>query len=314
MRRPVVKSASRALEVLELFNDQRRPLKLQEIYELLGYPQSSATHLMKTLVQLGYINYNRATRTYVPSCRVRGLASWMSSAMYGQQRYRELVETLQRRTDETVAISMQNDLFIQYFMIKSPDHEYKSPPTEGNMRVLTDSTSGMALLSRMNDRQVDKICRNIKYYESGTSYRLDIDVVMKELFWTRHVGYCFRRNAPAEGVSSIAFPMDETMYGVPLALGVGGTTKRLAFAQSDIIDAIRSTIAEFAEKWRREAGGTQSPMPPIDDLLNENPIAPSGTNENPPIHGQRLPGHIAAVGRSEEQGHQRHILRHAQTA
>ncbi len=253
MRRPVVKSASRALEVLELFNEQRRPLKLQEIYELLGYPQSSATHLMKTLVHMGYINYNRATRSYVPSCRVRGLGIWMSSAMYGQQRYQRLVETLQERTDETVALSMQNDLFIQYFIIKTPDHEFKAPPTEGNMRLLSDSTSGMALLSRMSDRQVDKICRNINYYERDPGQRVEPAEVIKELNWVRHVGYCYRENAPSPGVSSMAFPLDETVYGIPLALGVGGTTDRLARGKSRITQAVRATIAEFSAELRDEA-------------------------------------------------------------
>lgn len=269
MRRPVVKSASRALEVLELFNEQRRPLKLQEIYELLGYPQSSATHLMKTLAQLGYINYNRATRTYVPSCRVRGLGTWMSSAMYGQQRYHRLVDTLHRRTDETVALSMQNDLFIQYFIIKTPDHEFKAPPTEGNMRLLTDSTSGLALLSRMSDRQVDKICRNINYYESGGGNRVDPAAILKELAWVRHVGYCFRENAPSPDVSSFAFPLDESVYGIPLALGVGGTTGRLSRGKSEITQAVRATIAEFAAEWRAESGSHSADATPLDDMSYE---------------------------------------------
>ncbi len=266
MRRPVVKSASRALEVLELFNDQRRPLKLQEIYELLGYPQSSATHLMKTLVQLGYINYNRANRSYVPSCRVRGLAAWMSSAMYAQERYHRLLETLQQRTDETVALSVQNDLFIQYFMIAAPDHEFKAPPTEGNMRVLTDSTSGMALLSRMRDQQVDKICRNINYYESHSGYRVETAAVLKELSWVRHVGYCYVKDKPDNGVSSIAFPLDETMYGIPLAVGVGGLASRIHRNQFDILEATRATIAEFSEEWRREPVFTPPQPVPVQML------------------------------------------------
>ena len=262
MRRPVVKSASRVLEVLELFNEQRRPLKLQEIYELLDYPQSSATHLMKTLVQLGYINYNRATRSYVPSCRVRTLGSWMSSAMYGQQRYHRLVETLYRRTDETVALSMQNDLFIQYFIIRTPDHEFKAPPNEGNMRLVTDSTSGMALLSRLSDRQVDKVCRNINYYESNPGSRVESAAVIKELSWVRHVGYCYRENAPSIGVSSIAFPMDETVFGIPLALGVGGTSDRLGRGKSELVQAVRATIAEFTAECREE-NAYRASSPPV---------------------------------------------------
>jgi DNA-binding IclR family transcriptional regulator len=249
MRRPVVKSASRALEVLELFNEQRRPLKLQEVYELLDYPQSSATHLMKTMVHLGYINYNRSSRTYVPTCRVRGLGTWMSSAMYGQARYHRLVETLQKRTDETVALSMQNDLFIQYFMIKTPSHEFQMPPDEGNMCLLTASTSGMALLSRMSDRQVDKICRNINYYETDATNRVDVAEILKELFWVRHVGYSYREGKPDPAVSSLAFPLEESLYGIPLAIGVGGVFDRISDKKSRITEIVRETIAEFHEEF-----------------------------------------------------------------
>jgi len=245
MRRPVVKSASRALEVLELFNEQRRPLKLQEIYELLDYPQSSATHLMKSMVHLGYVNYNRATRTYVPTCRVRSLGNWLSSAMYGQTRYHKLVETLQRRTDETVALSMQNDLFIQYFIIKTPDHEFKMPPNEGNMRLLTSSTSGMALLSRKSAAQVDKICRHINYYEADAGGRVDVKTVLKEWEWVKQVGYCYRAHEPDPSTSSLAFPLEESLYGIPLALGVGGFADRLSRNKTRLTQIVRETIAEF---------------------------------------------------------------------
>ncbi|HEU0045566.1 IclR family transcriptional regulator [Sphingomonas sp.] len=245
MRRPVVKSASRALEVLELFNEQRRPLRLQEIYELLDYPQSSATHLMKSMVHLGYVNYNRASRAYVPTCKVRGLGNWLSSAMYGQTRFHRLVDLLQRRTDETVALSMQNDLFIQYFIIKPPGHDFKMPPDEGNMRLLTDSTSGMALLSRMSAAQVDKICRHINYYEANGEDRVEVNEVLREWRWVKQVGYCYREHHPDPSTSSMAFPLEECLYGIPLALGVGGLADRLARNKMRITQIVRETIAEF---------------------------------------------------------------------
>ncbi|HEX8413505.1 MAG TPA: IclR family transcriptional regulator C-terminal domain-containing protein, partial [Sphingomicrobium sp.] len=147
-------------------------------------------------------------------------------------------------------LSLQNNLYIQYFIIKLPAHRFKASPLEGNMRLMTDSTSGLALLSRMSDRQVDKICRNVNYYESEAGDRVDIAAVLKELAWVRHVGYCSRDDAPAPGISSLAFPLDETLYGIPLALGVGGMTDRLQNAKSEIVKAVRATIAEFNAEWR----------------------------------------------------------------
>jgi DNA-binding IclR family transcriptional regulator len=249
MRRPVVKSASRTLEVLELFSEQRRPLRLHEIYEQLHYPQSSATNLMKSMVMMGYLNYNRATRTYIPTNKVGSLGNWLSSFMYGQSGYHELVNSLQKRTDETVALSTQNDLFIQYMIIKTPQHEFKMPPGEGSMRLLTKSTSGMALLSRMSNRQVDKICRHINYYELGPENRVEITQVLKDLVWIRQIGYSYTENYPTPEVSSMAFPLGESLYGIPLALGVGGLSDRIARRKMQIVATIRETIAEFKEKY-----------------------------------------------------------------
>ncbi|WP_249025655.1 helix-turn-helix domain-containing protein [Erythrobacter sanguineus] len=82
MQRTKVKSASRTLEVLELFMEERRPLRLNEIYKALGYPQSSATNLLKSMLVMGYLNYNRANMTYLPTMRVSALGNWLPQAIY----------------------------------------------------------------------------------------------------------------------------------------------------------------------------------------------------------------------------------------
>jgi len=110
---------------------------------------------------------------------------------------------------------------------------------------MTKSTSGMALMSRMTDRQVDKLCRHINYYELGPDSRVDIREVMKELAWIRKVGYCYIEHRPVLGISSLAFPLGETLHGIPLALGVGGVHDRIASRKAEIVATIRETIAEF---------------------------------------------------------------------
>ncbi|MFN5783582.1 MAG: helix-turn-helix domain-containing protein, partial [Novosphingobium sp.] len=154
MQRTKVKSASRTLEVLELFMEERRPLRLNEIYKALGYPQSSATNLLKSMVVMGYLNYNRANMTYLPTMRVSALGNWLPQAIYREGGLISLVDEVQRRTDETVGLVMQNDLYVQYVVLKTPDHEFKMAPSEGTMRLMADSSSGLALMSRMHHRDV----------------------------------------------------------------------------------------------------------------------------------------------------------------
>jgi DNA-binding IclR family transcriptional regulator len=248
MERNVVKSVGRTLEVLELFEEQRRPLRLHEIYEMLGYPQSSTTNLLKSMVVLGYLNYSRVTRTYLPTARVSSMGRWLFGLMYGQHDFPAMLDRIRQATDETVVLAMQNDVFIQYVTVLTPDHEFKVPPPEGTMRAMTDSSAGLALMSQMSDRKVEKLVRQIHYYELSPSRVLDIEGVMKEVRWVRHTGYCHWSNHPA-GLASIAFPLGSQLHGIELALGVGGLNDRIARKQYDIIEAMRAEIARF------QAGG-----------------------------------------------------------
>lgn len=243
MRRQAVKSAMRTFEVLELFAERRVPMALHEIYTALNYPQSSTTNLLKSMVMLGYLNYNRARRTYLPTMRINALGGWLASYIQTEGGFRELVEEMQRRTDETVGLVTQNDLFIQYLFLRTPDHPFKNAPPDGTMRMLIDSSGGRAMMSRMSDRAIDKLCRYTNYYEigGGVSY----EEVMKDINWVRHVGYCYRPNYPTQDVSSISIALDADLHGIPLAIGVGGLAERIARNKSDILATMRELIADF---------------------------------------------------------------------
>lgn len=252
MLRTKVKSASRTLEILELFEEQRRPLRLNEIYKLLGYPQSSATNLLKSMVIMGYLNYSRKTKTYLPTDRVSSLGNWLFSFMYDQRDYQRLLNRVQAETDETAVLVTQNDLFIQYVTIVAPAHEFKMLPPPGGMRVMSRSTAGLALMSQMPDRQVEKLVRQIHYYELSNTDTLDVESIMKEVAWVRHTGYCYMANNPP-GAASIAFPLGDEWHGIKMAVGVGGLNDRIARNKSAIVEALRGAIADFRAELSDES-------------------------------------------------------------
>ncbi len=247
-RRPVqrraVKSAMRTFEVLELFAERRRPMALHEIYTDLGYPQSSTTNLLKSMVLLGYLNYNRLNRTYLPTMRLNLLGNWVAGYMQQEGGFRELVEEMQRRTDETVGIATQNDLFVQYLFLTAPGHQFKNVPPDGTMRLLVDSSAGRAMMARMSDRAIDKICRYTNHYEMSDS-RVNYTEVMKDIAWIRHVGYCYFPNWPTPDVSSISIALDADLHGIQLSIGVGGLAERISREKSNILATMRELIGQF---------------------------------------------------------------------
>lgn len=254
MERRAVKSTMRTFEVLELFEAQRRPLRLQEIHQILGYPQSSTTNMLKSMVVMGYLNYNRSTRTYLPTTKVSALGNWLPGFIHFDGHHFNLVDELQQATNETVSLVSQNDLFVQYLIVRQPEHEFKMPPPQGSLRMLVDSTAGLALLSTWSDLEIDKVCRYTNYYElnRATSVydepahgRISASTVIQEVNEVRRLGYSFRAGKPIPEVAAIAMAMKSTAHGIPLAIGVGGLSHRIAENKDAIVETMRRKITAF---------------------------------------------------------------------
>lgn len=245
MRRDPIKSAARTLKVLELFQEQRQPLRLTYIFEKLGYPQSSTTTLLKSMVVLGYLNYDRASRTYFPTPRVAALGDWINHRLFGAGGIERLIATIFEQTNETVVISSQNDIFIQHLRVLQPTHPHKIAMTEGSMRVLPHSAAGLVLMSQMSAKTVDKLCRHVNAYLGGSTNRIDIPQLQVQLDWIRREGYSLLAAFPYPNAAAIAMLLPSTPHGVRLTLGVGGLNSRIARKKTEILEIMRAGIATY---------------------------------------------------------------------
>ncbi|HPN04223.1 MAG TPA: IclR family transcriptional regulator [Hyphomonadaceae bacterium] len=259
MHRDPIKSAARTLKVLELFQEQRQPLNLTYIFEKLGYPQSSTTTLLKSMVVLGYLNYDRASRTYFPTTRVAALGDWINHHLFGAGDIDRLIATIFEQTNETVVISSQNDIFIQHLRILQPSHPHKIAMTEGSMRALPHSAAGLVLMSQMPRKTVDKLCRHVNAYLGGAAGRIDIPQLQTQLEWIKREGYSLLAAFPFPNAAAMAMPLPPTPHGVRLTLGVGGLNSRIARKKTEILDIMRAGIADYKRGLDR-AGVADEPV------------------------------------------------------
>jgi len=250
MQRSPIKSASRTLEILELFQERRTPLRLTYIFESLGYPQSSTTTLLKSLVVLGYLNFDRSSRTYFPTPRVSALGDWINHYIYGAGDLLSMIESLRDQSDETVAVSSQNDIFVQHIRIRQPGHDFKMPPPEGSMRVLTQSAPGLVLLSRMTPKALDKLVRHIGIFEG---VKVDLEQLNDQLQLIRRDGYCLLAGYPIPEAAALSIPLPLAPHGMPLAVGVGGLNSRITRRKTELVGILRACVAQYEAKLKAAA-------------------------------------------------------------
>ena len=235
-----VKSAKRALEILEVFSRHRRPLALKEILEETGYPTSSGSALLKSLVTLSYLDYDRERRTYFPTMRIATLGGWVPGALFGDGPLLGELEGLHRKLDETVVLAVQSDLHAQYVhVIHSADAmQFRAPP--GTRRPLARSGMGLVLLSGKSDADIERLRRRINAAgDGGAQTREDLMARVNEV---RARGYAFSRNSITPGLGIIGAALPRGSFGRVFAAGVAGRVERLEEKKDGIVAELTAMI------------------------------------------------------------------------
>ena len=156
MQRTQVKSALRAIEVLELFGRVRRPQSMSDVAQALGYPVSSTTVLLKTLIGLGYLSFDRHTRHCFPTPKVALLGDWISQELFGSGQILDAMRDVHAATGETTSINTATDIHIQYLqIIQSVDPlRFRGCRTPCTRRLLVPLTAAVrALLTHETRRR-----------------------------------------------------------------------------------------------------------------------------------------------------------------
>ena len=234
----MVKSALRVLEVLELFDAERRPLRIADIVDRLNMPQSSASMLIKTLVARGYMDFDAASREYCPSVRVSFLGAWAVGDPGRREEIIEAMRELAEDTGETVVLGRRSGLFMQYLSVIESQYALRLTLSSGTMRPLHRTAIGILLLSRLDDEQVGRLLRrwNAEHGQDGVPAR--ISDTMRAVEQARRQGHYESENLATPGSGVIAALLATPVRGQYLGIGVGGPVARLHAQRAKLTAAV----------------------------------------------------------------------------
>jgi len=249
MTREPVKSAVRALEILKLFSEERRELNQKEIIGRLHYPQSSATFLLKSMVNAGFLSFDRKRRTYLPAPEVYRIGEWLEDLGY-EQMFRQgvltaLLDDLRGRTGQTVSLTTQNDIYVQWHRIVGDD----LPPTqrvqEGASFPLIWSPYGCVLLSRESDAQIDRVVRLINAREPDSTQKVNVARTTAMLREIRSTSIVYMVNRRLNDAAAFATLLPVRIADRNVAIGVGGDAAHVGPRREEMMRSLSETLAEY---------------------------------------------------------------------
>jgi IclR family KDG regulon transcriptional repressor len=241
----VIKTARRLFEVLEYFDEIQQPISLKDISAHFDYPVSSASALLKSMVVMGYLDYDSYSRTYMPTMRIATLGAWVQGALFGESRILALMKHMSEVTSETISIGTQSDLYAQYIHIIPSTYAIRYHLKPGTVRPLARSGLGWLLLSARSDDTIERLLRRINVEEDDRTLRITLPELMARIKEIRKRGYVFSKHTVTAGAGVIAMLLPIRRHGRILAIGVGGPVDRLEEKRKQILTELRASIARF---------------------------------------------------------------------
>ncbi|WP_428924801.1 IclR family transcriptional regulator [Marinibacterium sp. SX1] len=237
-----VKSAARAFEILEYFRVSRQPRSMSELANGLGYPLSSTTVLLKTLVKLGYLNYDRRERVYFPTTKVTGLGDWIPKALFGNGQVIDAMLDLHAATGEGIFIGAKNDVYLQYIQTRESIHALRFHIEEGTIRPITQSIAGLTLLATLPADKIENTVRRANIATPRAADRVKLADIAEQVAEIRRLGYGYVEDLPFEGGATFAMILPVLVRGQPVVLALGGVADRFRKNHDRYLQALRKAV------------------------------------------------------------------------
>ncbi|MDR5727795.1 MAG: helix-turn-helix domain-containing protein [Terriglobia bacterium] len=263
MSASTVKSAARVLEIFEHFDEVRRPVTIHEVAQALGYPHSSTTALLKSLVSLGYLEYSTQRKTFFPSIRISMLGNWIEAEALPIRNVHRMMNHLSEQTACTIILATRVGIHAQYLKVIQGTTDIRFHVKPSTKRNLAFSTIGRVLLSGLSPLEAKPLIKDaLAAVPAATETVASIEA---ELRTVKKRGYAIYSGLVTANAMMLAMPIGDKSLKRPIAIGIAAPKEYFRENKERFITLMKRAIAEHIS-----GNGHQARWP--DDDASRTPV------------------------------------------
>ena len=230
-----MKSVQRIFNVLTQFAHEQRPLSSTEIARALNLPASSTLLLLKSMAQIGLLSFDGKGKLYFPTPELKYLVDWVDTKIVGSPHLTGLLNDLRDATQETVALSVVNDLDIVFVHIMPSQRPVALTVDVGSSRPLDMSAVGWMAMAEKSDSDLATLLRRLAERARREGRPFDVKEIEAEVHAARKTGYSVGYGLVSPDAGAIAMALPTAMPGTSYVIGVAGPLERLRAEEMTII-------------------------------------------------------------------------------
>ncbi len=198
-----VKSALRALQILELLTRRGRRLKFAEIQDALDFPKASLHGLLQTMVSARWLELD-AAREYALGVRAFEAGAAYSAMVPLEARAQSILQKVSDLTSETVQLAVLDDFEVLYVAKVDGKHMLRLDSAVGRRLKPHATGVGKVLLASLTDDVLQKwlVSHALERYTENTL--ATADALLAELRTVRAQGYAIDNEERTAGATCVA--------------------------------------------------------------------------------------------------------------
>lgn len=241
---PLVKSASRALDVLEAIASAPESPQFTELSESLKIPRSSLFYLLSTLSQRGYIALGEGKEGYVLGPTLALLADKALASGVLFKKVESLVETVGKELNETVSFMERKGDEMEFRFCHLARRRLIAVQEVGQRAPLYAFSGGKIVLADMSEAELDAYFARTKFRQITGATHTSERQVRRDVEEVRKTGFGIVRDEHGEGISAVSIGL--RMHGQLIGtLGVAMASIRFT---EEALDRAKTALAQAAEK------------------------------------------------------------------
>lgn len=246
-----VQSLGRAFSIIEVVARHREGIGLADLSRLVGLHNSTAFHLVKTLLALGYISQDAETKRYRIGRKLYALAAGALDEIEMVHLATPVLESLSRETGESAHFCMRVGDAVVVIARTSGSGAFQIAGRVGVVRPAHCTALGKAILASLSDEQLRLFIQRNPLTPSTKRSITEIPELIREIERVRKTGFAFDDGEFDLEVRCAGVAVKDFTGGVVGAIGISGPIWRLS---DDVMQKHAKVVAAAARQLSSDFG------------------------------------------------------------
>lgn len=249
----MVKSVSRALDIITLVSLKKGGLGVTEIARQIDINKSSVHRILSTLVQYGYVEQDEETSRYKIGYKFLEISSKLLDSIDIRSEAHPYLQQLENETNEVIHLAVYDQGEVVYIETMDGNETLRMHSKVGKRAPVHCTSVGKAILAYLpSDVVLDVLERKGMIVHTSQTIT-NKEQFMKELQQVRERGYALDLEENENGITCIAVPIFDHTGKVNAAISISGhsmrmTAERLQQLESRIIAVGKQLSARLGFK------------------------------------------------------------------